>query len=245
MSLENKVAFVTGGGRGIGKAILLELAKAGANVAFTNRTPEQGRAVQAEVEKTGRKCLYFPADVSDPAAMEKAVEETVATLGGLHILVNNAGITRDQLFMRMKEDDWRQVMGVNLDGVFHTTRAVIKTMVKQRWGRVINITSVVGHTGNPGQVNYASAKAAMTGFTKSLAKEVGSRNITCNAVAPGFIETDMTAELNEEQTKAILANVPLGRMGRAEEIAKAVCFLAGEDAGYITGTTLHINGGMY
>ncbi|MCZ6473879.1 MAG: SDR family oxidoreductase, partial [SAR324 cluster bacterium] len=157
----------------------------------------------------------------------------------------NAGITSDQLFMRMTLENWRKVMSVNLDGMFHVTRAVIKTMVKQRRGRIINITSVVGFTGNPGQVNYSSAKSAVVGFTKSIARELGSRNITCNAVAPGFVDTDMTRVLNESQRKAIMDQIPLGRMGTVEEIAKAVRFIASEDAGYISGTVIHVNGGMF
>lgn len=245
MQLENKVALVTGAGRGIGKAIALDLAAAGADIVFTNRTPELAEATKGEIEALGRKCLAVQADVADPGQVEQMVNQALETFPTLHILVNNAGVTRDQLFMRMSVEDWRQVMDVNLDGMFHVTRALIKTMVKQRYGRIVNITSVVGFTGNPGQVNYASSKAAVIGFTKSVAKELGSRNITCNAVAPGFIDTDMTRGLNEAQQKAILDQIPLGRMGRVEDIAKAVRFVVGEDASYITGTVIHVNGGMY
>lgn len=245
MNLENKVALVTGGSRGIGKSIALELARAGADVIITNRSAGGGDAVKAEIEGMGRKCLALIADISDSEQADAMVKEALAAFPSLDILVNNAGITRDTLMMRMSPDDWRDVMGTNLDGMFYVTRAVIKPMIKQRAGKIINITSVVGFTGNPGQVNYSSAKSAAIGFTKSIAKELGGRNITCNAVAPGFIETDMTAELSEDQKKAILNQVPLGRMGRAEEIAQAVKFLASNEADYITGTVLHVNGGMY
>ena len=245
MSFAGKVAIVTGAGRGIGKAIALDLAQAGCDIAITNRTKESGDRTRAAVEALGRKCLAVQADVSDVAAVDALVKQTLEQLGRVDILVNNAGITKDGLLLRMSPEDWRQVMAVNLDGMFYMTRAVTKPMVRQRSGRIVNISSVVGFTGNAGQVNYASTKAAITGFTKSVAKELGSRNITCNAVAPGFIETDMTGKLDEAQQKAILAQVPLGRMGTVEEVAKAVRFLASEDAAYITGTTLHINGGMY
>jgi len=245
LNLDNKVALVTGAGRGIGKAVALELAAAGADIVFTNRTKALADATEAEVKALGRRCLAVQADISQADQVEGMVAAANEALGGVDILVNNAGITRDGLLLRMTPEDWRSVMAVNLDGMFLVTRAVIKGMVRKRWGRVINLTSVVGFTGNPGQVNYASSKSAVVGFTKSIAKELGARNITCNAVAPGFIETDMTAALTEAQKEAILGQVPLGRMGAAEEIAKAVRFLASDDAAYITGTTLHINGGIY
>ncbi|MCZ6627032.1 MAG: 3-oxoacyl-[acyl-carrier-protein] reductase [SAR324 cluster bacterium] len=245
VQFENQVALVTGAGRGIGKAIALDLAQAGADIVFTNRTKSLAEETRAEIEALGRKCLAVQADVTEPEAVEGMVAQALEQFSTIDILVNNAGITSDQLFMRMTLENWRKVMSVNLDGMFHVTRAVIKTMVKQRRGRIINITSVVGFTGNPGQVNYSSAKSAVVGFTKSIARELGSRNITCNAVAPGFVDTDMTRVLNESQRKAIMDQIPLGRMGTVEEIAKAVRFIASEDAGYISGTVIHVNGGMF
>ena len=245
MSFTGKVAIVTGAGRGIGKAIALDLAQAGCDIVFTNRNKEFSDQTQAAIEAFGRKCLPAQADVSDVGAVDALAKAALEKFGRVDILVNNAGITKDTLMLRMSPEDWRQVMAVNLDGMFYMTRAVIKAMVKQRFGRIINLSSVVGFTGNAGQVNYATTKSAVQGFTKSIAKEFGSRNITCNAVAPGFIQTDMTGKLDEAQQKAILEQVPLGRMGTAEEIAKAVRFLVSEDAGYISGETLHVNGGMY
>jgi len=245
VSLKNKVALVTGAGRGIGKGIALDLAAAGADILFTNRNQALAEATIAEVEALGRKCVWVQADISQPDQVDALIKEGLEKLERIDILVNNAGITRDTLVMRMSAEDWREVMSVNLDGMFYVTKAVIRGMMKQRFGRIVNITSVVGFTGNPGQVNYASAKSAVVGFTKSLAREVGSRGITCNAVAPGFIDTDMTRELNETQQKAILDQIPLGRMGDVAEIARAVRFLVSDDASYITGTVLHVNGGMY
>ena len=212
---------------------------------FTNRTKALADQTQAAIEALGRKCLAAQADVSDSAAVDGLVKAALERFERIDILVNNAGITKDTLLLRMTPEDWRSVMAVNLDGMFYMTRAVIRTMVRQRSGRIVNLSSVVGFTGNPGQVNYASSKAAIMGFTKSVARELGSRNITCNAVAPGFIETDMTGQLDEAQQKAILDQVPLGRMGTAEDVARAVRFLVSEDAAYITGTVLHVNGGMY
>jgi 3-oxoacyl-[acyl-carrier protein] reductase len=243
--LDNRVALVTGAGRGIGRAVAMELADAGADIVFTNRTPALAEAVRAAIEAKGRRCLSFQADVADREQVEEMVAKSLEAFSRLDILVNNAGIARDNLLMRMKPEEWSDVMRVNLDGMFHVTRAVIKPMIRQRWGRIINITSVVGFTGNAGQVNYASAKAAALGFTKSIAKELGSRNITCNAVAPGFIDTDLTRELTEAQKKALLDRIPLGRMGSAEEIAKVVRFLASDDASYINGDVIHVNGGMF
>lgn len=245
MEFENKVALVTGAGRGIGKAIALELAAAGADIVFTNRTASLAEATQAEIEALGRKCLAVQADSADPEQVDAMVKQALEVFPAIDILVNNAGVTRDGLLLRMKPEDWRAVMNVNLDGMFYVTRAVVRSMVRQRRGRIINLTSVVGFTGNPGQVNYASSKAAVMGFTKSIARELGSRNITCNAIAPGFIDTDMTRKLGDARHKALLEQIPLGRIGNVADIAKAARFLAGEDAGYITGTVLHVNGGMY
>ena len=197
------------------------------------------------VESLGRKCLTFEADVTDLEAIETMVKKIIEELGSIHILINNAGITQDNLFMRMKPEQWSKVIDVNLNGVFNVTKAVIRPMVKQRTGKIINISSVVGFSGNPGQVNYSSTKSALVGFTKSLAREVGARGVTVNAVAPGFIDTAMTQALNESQQEAILQQIPLGRMGDANDIANAVAFLASEEASYITGTILHVNGGMY
>ena len=198
-----------------------------------------------EIEEYGTKCLAFQLDVTDVESVDTVIKKIIDETGGIHILVNNAGITKDNLFMRMKPEQWSQVIDVNLNGVFHVTKAVIRTMVKQHSGRIINISSVVGFSGNPGQVNYSSTKSGLIGFTKSLSREVGTRGITVNAVAPGFINTAMTQALNENQQQAILSQIPLGRMGEAEDIANAVAFLASEDASYITGTVLHVNGGMY
>jgi len=245
VNLENKVALVTGAGRGIGKAIALDLAAAGADIIFTNRNKELADATQAEIEALGRQCMAMQADVADADQVDDLVKQGLERFSTIDILVNNAGVTRDTLFMRMSREDWRDVMSVNLDGMFYVTRAVIRSMVRKRSGRIINLTSVIGFTGNPGQVNYASSKSAVIGFTKSIAKELGGRNITCNAVAPGFIDTDMTRELNETQKKVILEQIPLGRIGSVEEIAGVVRFLAGEDAGYISGTVIHVNGGMF
>ncbi|MBI4082320.1 MAG: 3-oxoacyl-[acyl-carrier-protein] reductase [Candidatus Lambdaproteobacteria bacterium] len=245
MSEQQRVALVTGAGRGIGKAIALELAAAGCDIVFTNRTPSTAAATQAEIEALGRKCLAVQADAASAEQAEDVVRRAGEAFGAIDVLVNNAAVTKDGLLLRMTPEDWRQVLATNLDGMFYITRAVIRGMVRKRYGRIVNITSVVGFTGNPGQVNYSASKAAVTGFTKSIAKELASRNITCNAVAPGFIDTDMTRGLSAEQKRAILAQVPLGRLGTAVEVAKAVRFLASDDAAYITGTTLHVNGGMY
>ena len=201
--------------------------------------------VRTEVESLGHKCLTFKADVTDLETIETMVETIIRELGSIHILVNNAGITQDNLFMRMKPEQWSNVIDVNLNGVFNVSKAVIRPMVKQRSGKIINISSVVGFSGNPGQVNYSSTKSALVGFTKSLAREVGARGVTVNAVAPGFIDTAMTQALNESQQEVILQQIPLGRMGDATDIANAVAFLASEEASYITGTILHVNGGMY
>ncbi len=198
-----------------------------------------------EIEDDGTNGLVFQLFVTDGLSVDSVVKKIIDKMGGIHILVNNAGITQDNLFMRMKKEQWSQVIDVNLNGVFHVTKAVIRTMVKQHSGRIINISSVVGFSGNPGQVNYSSTKSGLIGFTKSLSKEVGTRGITVNAIAPGFIKTAMTQALNENQQQAILSQIPLGRMGEVEDIANAVAFLASDEASYITGTVLHVNGGLY
>ncbi|HBR59848.1 MAG: 3-oxoacyl-[acyl-carrier-protein] reductase [SAR324 cluster bacterium] len=244
MNLEGQTALITGAGRGIGKTIALKLAESGADIVLADMSPEVAE-VRVEVESLGRKCLTFEADVTDLEAIETMVKKIIEELGSIHILINNAGITQDNLFMRMKPEQWSKVIDVNLNGVFNVTKAVIRPMVKQRTGKIINISSVVGFSGNPGQVNYSSTKSALVGFTKSLAREVGARGVTVNAVAPGFIDTAMTQALNESQQEVILQQIPLGRMGDADDIANAVAFLASEEASYITGTILHVNGGMY
>ena len=244
MNLEGQTALITGAGRGIGKTIALKLAECGADIVLADMNPEVAE-VLLEVESLGRKCLTFETDVTDFEAIDAMVKKIIEELGSIHILVNNAGITQDNLFMRMKPEQWSKVIDVNLNGVFNVTKAVIRPMVKQRMGKIINISSVVGFTGNPGQVNYSSTKSALVGFTKSLAREVGARGVTVNAVAPGFIDTAMTQALNESQQELILQQIPLGRMGGPADIANAVSFLVSEDASYITGTILHVNGGMY
>jgi 3-oxoacyl-[acyl-carrier protein] reductase len=234
--LEGKVALVTGASRGIGHAIAEELKKQGAKVVGTS-TSAQGAAKVPGIGKV--------LNVRDTAQMDRFMEETQKEIGDIAILVNNAGITKDNLALRMKDGDWDEVIETNLKAVFRLSRAVMRGMMKARWGRIINITSVVGESGNPGQANYAAAKAGVVGMTKSLARELGSRNITVNCVAPGFIDTDMTRALSEEQKSALLANIPLGRLGAAADVAAAVAYLASPAAGYVTGTVLHVNGGMY
>ena len=244
MNFEGQAALITGAGRGIGKTIALKLAVSGADTILVDMSPEMDD-VRKEIEGMNRKCLTFQVDVTDLEAIYAIVNNISEELGEIHILVNNAGITQDNLFMRMKPEQWSKVIDVNLNGVFNVTKAVIRSMVKQRYGKIINISSVVGFSGNPGQVNYSSTKSALVGFTKSLAREVGTRGVTVNAVAPGFIDTAMTQALNESQQEAILQQIPLGRMGDAGDIANAVAFLASKEASYITGTVLHVNGGMY
>jgi len=233
--LEGKVALVTGASRGIGRAIAVELAKQGAKVVGT-ATSEEGARRISESGIAGKVL-----DVKNTAQCDALMKE----LGDVHILVNNAGITRDNLALRMKDADWDEVIETNLKSVFRLSRAVMRGMMKARWGRIINITSVVGASGNPGQANYAAAKAGIVGLSKSLARELGSRNITVNCVAPGFIDTDMTRALPEAQKTALLTQIPLGRLGQPEDIAAAVAYLASPAAGYITGSVLHVNGGMY
>ncbi|MGZ5713507.1 MAG: 3-oxoacyl-ACP reductase FabG [Caldimonas sp.] len=236
---ETQVALVTGASRGIGRAIAAELAKRGYQVTGT-ATTEAGAAAIGEALAAFPGCRGIVLDVTDGEAVDAVVRQFPV----LHVLVNNAGITRDMLSMRMKDEDWHAVIATNLTAVFRASRAALRPMMKQRYGRIVNITSVVGASGNPGQANYAAAKAGVAGMTRSLAREVGSRGITVNCVAPGFIETDMTRSLAEAQTAALLAQIPLGRLGQASEVAHAVAFLASPEAGYITGTELHVNGGM-
>jgi 3-oxoacyl-[acyl-carrier protein] reductase len=235
---EGQIALVTGATRGIGAAIAHELLSKGCKVIGTATTPEGAEKITA----TGVQGAVL--NVTDGAGVDALIDSIVKQHGGLHILVNNAGITRDMLAMRMKDDEWDAVVDTNLKAVFRMSRAVMRTMMKQRYGRIVNITSVVGAMGNPGQANYAAAKAGVAGMTRALARELGSRNITVNCIAPGFIETDMTAGLPEEQQKALLAVIPLGHLGKPADIAHAVAFVASPQAGYITGQELHVNGGM-
>jgi 3-oxoacyl-[acyl-carrier protein] reductase len=238
-----QVALVTGASRGIGRAIAALLAAQGYKVVGTATTEAGAAAITQALQPHGGRGLCL--DVNDGAAVEAAVDAIAKAEGGLHVLVNNAGITRDTLAMRMKDADWDAVLDTNLKAVFRCSRAVMRTMMKQRYGRIVNITSVVGASGNAGQANYAAAKAGVAGMTRALARELGSRGITVNCIAPGFIATDMTDALPEAQKAALLGQIPLGRLGSAEEVAHAVAFLAGPNAGYITGTELHVNGGMY
>ncbi len=241
---EGQVALVTGASRGIGAAIALELAQRGLKVIGT-ATTDGGAARISDMLAAHAGCAGKNLNVNDAAAAEALIDSMVKEYGGLHVLVNNAGITRDTLAMRMKDDDWDAVLDTNLKAVFRMSRAVMRTMMKQRYGRIVNITSVIGASGNAGQVNYAAAKAGVAGMTRALARELGSRNITVNCVAPGFIETDMTAGLPEEQQKALLGQIPLGHLGKPQDIANAVAFLASPQAAYITGQEIHVNGGMY
>jgi 3-oxoacyl-[acyl-carrier protein] reductase len=244
-TLDKQIAIVTGASRGIGRAIALELARQGATVIGTATSESGANAITEAFYAAGVNGRGAVLNVNDAAAAEALIDGTVKEFGALHVLVNNAGITQDQLAMRMKDDDWDAVIDTNLKSVFRLSRAVLRPMMKARGGRIINITSVVGSAGNPGQANYAAAKAGVAGMTRALAREIGSRGITVNCVAPGFIDTDMTKTLPEEQQTALKAQIPLGRLGSPEDIAHAVAFLASPFAGYITGTTLHVNGGMY
>jgi len=245
MELQGKVALVTGASRGIGKAIAAELAARGATVVGTATTQAGADTITEALGGFPAKGRGVVLQVNDAAAVDALVDEIGKADGGLHILVNNAGITRDTLAMRMKDEDWSAVIDTNLTAVFRLSRGVMRGMMKAKWGRIINVTSVVGASGNAGQANYAAAKAGVAGMTRALARELGSRNITVNCVAPGFIDTDMTRALGDEQTGALLGQIPLGRLGRPEDIAHSVAFLASPGAGYVTGATLHVNGGMY
>lgn len=245
MSLEGKVALVTGASRGIGQAIAHALAAQGAIVVGTATSDQGAQAIADKLAEAGYKGTGMKLDVRDADSVAAVLSAITETYGAPAILVNNAGITADNLLMRMKENEWDDVLNTNLGSVYRLSKAVLRGMTKGRWGRIINISSVVGGMGNAGQSNYAAAKAGMEGFTRALAREVGSRAITVNAVAPGFIDTDMTRALNDTQRDVMLEQIPLGRLGQAEEIAAAVGFLASEYAGYITGATLPVNGGMY
>ena len=246
MNLTNKVAIVTGSARGIGKAIALRLAEAGAGIVVNDiaAAAETLEATTNEIRALNRKALAVTADVSSAADVNRMIETAVTAMGRVDILVNNAGVTRDQLIMRMTDEEWDTVLNIDLKSAFLCTRAVLRPMMKQRWGRIINIASVVGIMGNASQANYASAKAGIIGLTKSIAKEVGSRGITANAIAPGFIETKMTEKLDDEHKKAYLERVPLGTAGTPKDVAEAVAFLASEEAHYITGQVLGVDGGM-
>ena len=246
MDLSNKVAIVTGSARGIGKAIALKLAEVGADV-VVNDIPAAAEALEGtanEIRALKRKALALTADVSSSADVNKFIEAAAAQMGRIDILVNNAGVTRDQLIMRMTDEEWDTVLNIDLKSAFLCSRAVIRYMMKQRWGRIVSIASVVGLGGNAGQANYAAAKAGIIGLTKSIAKEVGSRNITANAIAPGFIETKMTEQLDEKQRQILLQRIPLGSIGTPRDVAEAVAFLASEEAKYITGQVLGVDGGM-
>ena len=244
-SLEGKTALVTGASGGIGSAIAMALAKQGARLALSGSNGDKLRAYREQLnDETGGDHVEITCDLSDTAQVEELIPATLDTLGKMDILVNNAGITRDNLAMRMKDDEWGDVMRVNLEASFRLMRAAARPMMKARGGRIVSITSVVGHTGNPGQMNYTAAKGGLTAMSKSLAQELASRNITVNCVAPGFIRTAMTDALDDKQKDAINGRIPMGRMGEGDEIGAAVAFLASDEAAYVTGQTLHVNGGM-
>lgn len=243
--LDGQIALVTGASRGIGQAVALELGKQGATVVGTATSQAGADNISGYLSQAGIKGAGLALNVKDLAQIEQVLQAIRAQFGEISILVNNAGITRDNLLMRMKEEEWDDIMDTNLKSVFRLSQAVLRAMMKARYGRIISIASVVGAMGNAGQTNYAAAKAAIIGFSKSLAREVGSRNITVNCVAPGFIDTDMTRALSEEQRSDLLGHIPLGRLGTVQDIAASVAFLASPQAGYVTGTTMHVNGGMY
>jgi 3-oxoacyl-[acyl-carrier protein] reductase len=243
--LKGRVSIVTGAAQGIGKAIALELAAAGADIVAADIMEDAIEKTAAEIKGVGNRVLAVRLDVSNADSAAEMAEKVMAEFGQIDHLVNNAGITRDNLLMRMKPEEWAAVLAVNLSGVYNCTQAVVRHMMKRRYGRIVNIASVIGQMGNPGQVNYGATKAGVIGFTKSAARELGSRNITVNAVAPGFIETAMTEKLSQEIRERLMANVPLGRLGRPEDVAKTVRFLVSDDAAYITGAVINVNGGMY
>jgi 3-oxoacyl-[acyl-carrier protein] reductase len=243
--MANRTAFVTGASRGIGRTIALALAKTGATIVVASNEPENNEKVATEIREAGGEASTVYLDLTSPDSIKEAFTTAIREHGHIDILVNNAGITKDALALRMKKEDWDLVLAINLTGAFLATQQVLQGMMKERWGRIVNIASVVGQSGNPGQANYVATKAGIIGMTKTLAQELGSRNITVNAVAPGFIETDMTAKLTQEQRDAMLARVPLKRTGQPADIAAAVVFLASEEASYITGHVLAVNGGMY
>lgn len=243
--LTGQIALVTGASRGIGQAIAKGLGQAGATVVGTATSQAGADNISAYLAEAGIKGKGLMLDVSDAESIAACIKQLVDEFGPADILVNNAGITKDTLLMAMKDEQWDSIINTNLSSIFRMSKAVVRGMMKKRNGRIISISSVVGSSGNPGQTNYAAAKAGLVGFSKSLAREIGSRNITVNAVAPGFIDTDMTRELDEKQKNALLAQIPLGRLGSAEEIAATVVFLASPAAAYITGETIHVNGGMY
>ena len=245
LDLSDKTALITGGTRGIGRSMVETLAKAGARVAFTFRSSsEEAEALKSELESQGYEVLPFKSDVADFAATEQTVKDVLETYGQIDILVNNAGITKDGLMIRMSEQDWDAVIGTNLKGVFNFSKAVYRPMMKQRSGKIINISSVVGVMGNPGQANYAASKAGIIGFSKSLAKELGSRGVTVNVIAPGYVATDMTATLSDKAQDAMLGAIPLGRPATPQDVANAVLFLASSYSDYITGHVLHVDGGL-
>lgn len=245
MMLEGKVALVTGASRGIGKAIALELGKHGATVIGTSTSSAGAEGITRELAAAGVRGTGIVMNVNDAAQVESALEQAQKQFGDIAILVNNAGVTRDNLLLKMKDEEWDEIMATDLKSVYRLSKLALRSMIKARFGRIINITSIVGVTGNAGQTNYAAAKAGIIGFSKSLAREVGSRNITVNCVAPGFIDTDMTRALNPEQREALTRQIPLGRLGEPADVAATVLFLASPGAAYVTGCTLHVNGGMH
>lgn len=245
MSLEGKVALVTGASRGIGRSIAEELGKNGAVVIGTATSDSGAESITKYFQQAGIKGVGKKLNVTEPETVTQLVKDITEEFGAPEILVNNAGITRDNIMMRMKEDEWSDVINTNLNAVYHLTKACLRGMTKARWGRIITISSVVGSMGNAGQANYAATKAGVEGFSRALAREIGARGITVNAVAPGFIDTDMTRELPEAQRELLLTQIPLGRLGDAQEVAAVVSFLAGDGGAYVTGSTIHVNGGMY